>query len=613
MRYLLILFAALLTALPANASEDFSYAAFERIPILDNGRIKPLGAYAKLRLESYNGHNTIEGQSASAWLAETLFDPSTAIARKIFYIQSDDLKTRLELNLNEDHFNLADLQSGLEKTRSEIPALLQKTDDELTKGQKDLLALHEKTLQHGQMLRSFSMLLPLNIEIPEKYSLPPSAPVNFLNLQTLEPEILNDLKSIIERKGQNPENYNDAEKQIALLAFQIQKIRSGSQNGAAINTEFQVFPSDKKALQSPWSSTKEKTQSTDYNFQLWLKLANSYRASNAEEWNKTTQTIAKKAEQYASPTRMKAELLYQKLKPYTLTMSLYALSIALLCAALIRPSITIIKPLAIIAGYSALIIHSGAIIARIYILARPPVGTLYESLIFVSLICAAIALLASIKNKSTAFPLIGQIAALFMLCVSPVLLQTNDSLELLVAVLNTNFWLATHVICITAGYGVCILAASTAHVYLAARILNKPKDLLRKLFKLTYKTTLAALLLTAVGTVLGGIWADQSWGRFWGWDPKENGALLIVLWIIWALHAKLSGNVKELGFTAIIALLNVIVALSWFGVNLLGVGLHSYGFTSGLASGLFTFCAIGVVTVSALYWGAKRQHKRQTA
>jgi len=150
-----------------------------------------------------------------------------------------------------------------------------------------------------------------------------------------------------------------------------------------------------------------------------------------------------------------------------------------------------------------------------------------------------------------------------------------------------------------------------AHFYMVLR-LNETKSApkISALYKSIYKVSIVALLLTAVGTVLGGIWADQSWGRFWGWDPKENGALLIVLWLIWIQHGRLGGNLRDLPFMAGIAFLNVIVALAWFGVNLLNVGLHSYGFTSGIAWGLGLFCGAELLIVGGL-WIAVRHNERQ--
>ncbi len=107
------------------------------------------------------------------------------------------------------------------------------------------------------------------------------------------------------------------------------------------------------------------------------------------------------------------------------------------------------------------------------------------------------------------------------------------------------------------------------------------------------------LIFTFIGTVMGGIWADQSWGRFWGWDPKENGALLIILWCAILLHARLAGWIGQLGMAvgSIIAIITVVLA--WFGVNLLGVGLHSYGFTSGIARWMLFFVGAEVIFIAA--------------
>ena len=116
-----------------------------------------------------------------------------------------------------------------------------------------------------------------------------------------------------------------------------------------------------------------------------------------------------------------------------------------------------------------------------------------------------------------------------------------------------------------------------------------------------------SLLFTAVGTILGGIWADQSWGRFWGWDPKENGALLIVLWLIWLLHGQVGAQLSRAMFVAGLAALSMVVAMAWFGVNLLSTGLHSYGFISGVAGGLFAFCAADSALIAWLYYKGNKK------
>ncbi len=98
--------------------------------------------------------------------------------------------------------------------------------------------------------------------------------------------------------------------------------------------------------------------------------------------------------------------------------------------------------------------------------------------------------------------------------------------------------------------------------------------------------------------MLGGIWADQSWGRFWGWDPKEHGALLIVLWNATILHARSAGMVRERGIMNLAVFGNIVTSFSWFGVNMLGVGLHSYGFMQGAFQWLMFFIASQVIVIS---------------
>jgi ABC-type transport system involved in cytochrome c biogenesis permease subunit len=124
------------------------------------------------------------------------------------------------------------------------------------------------------------------------------------------------------------------------------------------------------------------------------------------------------------------------------------------------------------------------------------------------------------------------------------------------------------------------------------------------LARMTYGVICFGLLFSVVGTVLGGIWANYSWGRFWGWDPKENGALMIILWELAILHSRLGGVIKNFGVCMAAVFGGVIVAFSWFGVNLLGVGLHSYGFTSGIARALLMFYIIesAVLALGAIAW-----------
>ena len=118
------------------------------------------------------------------------------------------------------------------------------------------------------------------------------------------------------------------------------------------------------------------------------------------------------------------------------------------------------------------------------------------------------------------------------------------------------------------------------------------------LARMVYGIVCFATLFSFVGTVLGGIWADQSWGRFWGWDPKENGALIIVIWNALILHARWGGFVKQRGLMCLAVFGNIVTSWSWFGTNMLGIGLHSYGFTEAAFQALSVFVASQLVLIA---------------
>ena len=227
-----------------------------------------------------------------------------------------------------------------------------------------------------------------------------------------------------------------------------------------------------------------------------------------------------------------------------------------------------------------------AITKRCIIMQRPPVGNLYDTIIFIG---SSVVLLALVVEWMTRrrfalgiAPILG--TALIVLARRYELGDAKDHMDPLVAVLDSNFWLTTHVITITLGYSAGLLSAFLSAGFVLLRGLGLDggdKDLRRSLTRAVYGMLCLTLFLSLVGTVLGGIWANYSWGRFWGWDPKENGALLIVLWTLAILHARLGGYLREWGLHLAAIFTAIVVTFSWWHVNFLNTGLHSYGFTAG--------------------------------
>jgi ABC-type transport system involved in cytochrome c biogenesis permease subunit len=245
---------------------------------------------------------------------------------------------------------------------------------------------------------------------------------------------------------------------------------------------------------------------------------------------------------------------------------------------------------------------TAAIVLRCIVRERPPVSTLYETILFIACVIVFVALIVEwITPRRIVLSLGAFLGALGMfLAMKLEEVERVDTMPSLVAVLDTNFWLATHVTSVTIGYAAGLLAGAIAHVYVIGRLLRWRRTdvaFYKSLARTVYGVLCFALLFALVGTVLGGIWANDSWGRFWGWDPKENGALMIVLSQLAILHARMGGYLRDFGICMSAIAGSIIVAFSWWGVNQLGVGLHSYGFTQGISFALLCFYGIEAITL----------------
>jgi ABC-type transport system involved in cytochrome c biogenesis permease subunit len=241
----------------------------------------------------------------------------------------------------------------------------------------------------------------------------------------------------------------------------------------------------------------------------------------------------------------------------------------------------------------ALIIHTAALIARIYLSGRPPVTNLYSSAVFIGWGCVIFGFIFERIWKMGVGNLLAGIAGFITLLIAHHLAMSGDTLETLQAVLDTNFWLATHVTTVTMGYVATYIAGLLGIIFILRGVFTRSvtKPIAKSISAMLYGTLCFALLFSFIGTVLGGLWADDSWGRFWGWDPKENGALIIVLWNALILHARWAGLAQQRGIAILAIGGNIVTTWSWFGVNMLGVGLHSYGFMDSAVFWMMFFAA----------------------
>lgn len=280
------------------------------------------------------------------------------------------------------------------------------------------------------------------------------------------------------------------------------------------------------------------------------------------------------------------EVFFNDTNPFLLSMVLYIIVFLLACVALL----VFRQPLNRAAFWLALLtvlVHSSGLLSRMWIQGRPaPVTNLYSSAIFVGWGCLVLALVLEVLFRNGIGNLVAAVLGfLTMFLAHYVFASGSDTMEMMEAVLDTNFWLATHVTCITFGYAATLVAGALGIVFIFLRLATPwlNPNVFRTVATMIYGTVCFATFLSFTGTVLGGLWADQSWGRFWGWDPKENGALLVVLMNALILHARWGGMVKQHGMAMLAVCGNMIIGWSWIGTNQLGVGLHAYGFNNTLA------------------------------
>lgn len=598
------------------AQTNFPMEKFGELPILHEGRLKPLDSFARTEILRFAKRENPNDTDCLTWLATALFDPIQSVTEKIFFI--DDAVTRHRLGLEERRkpfYSYAELSDGLDKTSAEVMDIIRNTEIKPDKAQQELLAVHENALQYKQILRSFSSILPLNIVLTDEWrnkaGLAKNAPVTFASLQKINPDIEENIKRIIKRKGDDPAKYTLREQELVALGLQIKTISEASGN----NNLFRVIPAINEDFASPWESINngKGSPTAATHLKIWSDLAIAWQNKDAQSWVAAVNKLSHQAHTNYDSGRLWIEVVYNQFSPFKISLLIFSLSFVLSCIYFVNRSPFIYR-CAMITLYSAVAIQSLGLVFRIYVMERPPVGTLYESILFVALIAPLVSLFVERHLKNGIGILSGAVSGTMLGLLALSMAGEGDNMKVLGAVLNTRFWLTTHVLCITIGYGWCLLTSVLAHLVLLEKAFGRVQsDSQDKLIKTITTHGLFSLLFTIIGTILGGIWADQSWGRFWGWDPKENGALLIVLWLIWFIHGKIAGQISQLIWLGGFAFLSVIVAVAWIGVNLLGVGLHSYGFIDGVFWGLGSFTIFELILIGGLMMIISNNRKKHYA
>lgn len=605
----LMLFSAPVKANSFQPDYQWDIQKLGQTPILHEGRMKPLDSFARAKMKRFSGQD----DQAMEWLVTVIFDPARAENTPVMRVSDPEIRRLLNLEKRKHKlYSFQEILKGILPREEMIKKIVQTEDDLRTPQHRELLILHQKFLELQDLLSSLSLFIPLSLTIPEDAPASLSdymgQPITIAHHQDLIHDLKNIVRNIIAEKGDDIENYSEAEKILAHLSYTLDVLNISQTH----STLLRVVPDKNDVMITPWRShTQERGSDTVLN--IWSELALAYHRGDKKAWSDHTLTLhdhyyAQTNAHNADQARLLVEYYYNNYNPFYFSFVLCLMAgLFLIANAFIQnPSLSklCMAPVFTLLSASVLIQIIG-ICLRIYILDRPPISTLYETVIFVSALSMLYLIILAFRNPGHLWVWMCFILGILFHIVGFSHSQDSDSFVVLVAVLNTNFWLTTHVICITAGYGFCAITSILSHYAIGDMLVKKRRQPDFILFSHIRTVALISLFFATIGTVLGGIWADQSWGRFWGWDPKENGALLIVLWLIWALHGRISGQLHVFGFLCALSYLSVILALSWFGVNLLNVGLHSYGFTdsaAGILGAFITFESIFIVATGFLFY-----------
>jgi ABC-type transport system involved in cytochrome c biogenesis permease subunit len=561
---------------PKTAKDDFDFSRFGEIPVLVGGRIKPLDTVARNSLLIIHGKQELRLDGgkrlvAMQWLTDTLFNAPVADQYPVFVVQNADVLGLFGWQQSDrKYFSFADFSPFLKQIDEQA-------------AQSDKLEAVQRSAYQSAIL---NLRNGLSLYQRLKNSVQPEGAENFTaELQSFASRVPGAATAA--RQRAMGENFDNAK--LDDVAQMIQRYEHLSDMAYILAVPPMGLPGSAPPAtgNGEWHSIGNSLLQSVGIGEIhpvvaeYAVIGDAYRANDQPLFNQHVQLVTDwfAKEQPNTMKRASFEFLFNRLQPFTQSMTLYVLAFLLACASWLGWS-SVLRRSAFYILLLALAIHTFGLFSRMYLQERPPVTNLYSSAIFIGWGAVIVALILERIFKDGIGAACAGAIGFVTLIIAHHLAGSGDTLEMLQAVLDTNIWLATHVVAITTGYAAMFLAGMLAIIYVVRGVFTNSlkKQTADSLGRMTYGVVCFATLFSFVGTVLGGIWADQSWGRFWGWDPKENGAVLIVLWCAITLHARWGGFIRQRGVMIMALFGNIVTSFSWFGVNMLGVGLHSYGF-----------------------------------
>ena len=600
--YILLIGCGLFTCnikLPASQAIPtalFSNEEMQRVPTAFKGRFRPLDSYARLWLSEFYGHEQIRKKDLENFMsadgsAQDLLWKIHFLGHfswdnaPLFKIESSSLKEFLKLSTSDDYFSYNQLQTAFTNVHENI------TLSEAVTREKENVehALRQYAQMHGSAILNESALTNALASLKERgipsqeialqlegqfpvagrlaqadsllRVLPGKRDGEWLPLKALKVKAYNPRLQQLEYMGNFTAYSNEIFNRIRTLYLDLDTAMQQYAKGA--DKENPLFLEGKIKFLSQ---------------ELAKELNNGYTILAGKPYKASRD----KSIVYPSSLQLDAEVMYYRYPTIALTMIAYAFA----GGAFLLSLGGYFGRLMYFFGWGMLALafffHTLVLGLRCFILTRPPVSNMYETVIYVPWITVLASFILYWKFRDVLILIAASLAATVLF----ILLQvTNISsgLENVQAVLDSQYWLIIHVLMIVGSYGVFALSGILAHLYLGCYAYYRQETPVMKFIsKCMVQAIYLGVALLIPGTILGGVWAAESWGRFWDWDPKESWAFIsICIYLIW-IHAYTFHHVRNFGLAVGAVIGMMAVSFTWYGVNyVLGTGLHSYGFGSG--------------------------------
>ncbi len=559
---------------PAPPVDAPDHLSFGQLPVLVGGRIKPLDTVARTTLLQFQGRQTVRLADGtrldpSQWLADVLLDERRANTYPVFEIVHPELLSLLKLSetdgVGKKRFSYDQIAPALKELERQAELARPINAQTRSPFQRAVIALRDNL---GLYVRLQCSLVPPDLDDP-------------LGALRDFQDNLSIGVAAVRLRQQGMAHNEEAARRVLDLASRFDFMASNAYL-------LPVPPDESETDDTAWRRAGEvllgtfQTNAIEAHVFSYAGLAQTWRSRASNDFNTIVRLLRAEIDQRFADelVKVKGETVFKRAAPFYSGMVIFVAALLLAVFSWLRWPETLGRSAYYLLALGFVLMTAG-IGVRMWLEGRPPVTNLYSSALFVAWGSVGLCLVLEKIHPRGLASAVGGIIGFSGLIIAHHLSLSGDTLEMMRAVLDSNFWLATHVVIITIGYSATYLAGFLAALYILRGVFTRSLDYSTadSIERMVYGVICFGTLFSLVGTILGGIWADQSWGRFWGWDPKENGALIIVLWNALILHVRWGKLAGPRTLMALAVFGNIVTSWSWFGTNLLGIGLHSYGFT----------------------------------